>query len=292
MLQQTQVERVKRYFSEFTAIFPSLESLAKADEDQVLAAWSGLGYYSRARNLHKAAQKIVYELGCSFPRDFATLSSLPGIGKTTAHAILAQAFEQPYPILDANVIRIFGRYFAIEHEVENLRGKKIYWELAHQLMPQSHIADYTQALMDFGSLVCKKTPICHACPFQGDCQAFKLQATENYPRKKPKKRPEKLVLHFAIRIQDNKLTLQKHNLGIWQNMLLPPLLEKPLGKPILMLEHSLIHKKIQAYCYKFEDANPIFSISETTLWNGQDPIPAPSLVAKIYQALLGRGFVE
>ena len=254
-----------------------------------MAAWSGLGYYTRARNLHKAAQKIVYELDGVFPKDIKTLSSLPGIGKTTAHAILAQAFDLPYPILDANVIRIFGRYFAIEDEVGSQRGKKIYWDVAHQLMPQSHIADYTQALMDFGSLVCKKTPICQACPFQGECQAFKLQATESYPRKRAKKRPEKLVLHFAIRIQDNKLTLQKHNLGIWQNMLLPPLLDKPLGKPILKLEHGLIHKKIQAYCYLQKASSAAFSDSQLTFWNGQDPIPAPSLVAKIYQALLGRG---
>ena len=177
MLQQTQVNTVIPYFHRFLERFPDVLSLANADQDEVLHYWSGLGYYARARNLQRAAQIIAQT---NFPGDLETLQSLPGIGRSTAGAILSIAFQQPAAILDGNVRRVLARYHAAE--------TKDLWNLAESHVPQERCADYTQAMMDLGATVCTRTkPKCPLCPLQSSCVAHAQSNETAYPISKSKK---------------------------------------------------------------------------------------------------------
>lgn len=188
MLQQTQVQTVIPYFERFMDKFPSIDDLGKAHDDEVLALWSGLGYYSRARNLHKTAQIILNEYQGIFPQDLTLLNELPGIGASTAGAILSQAFNMPTAILDANVKRVLTRFFAIKGYPEQTQVKKTLWALANSCMPQEHCADYTQAIMDLGATCCTtKKPNCFNCPLQDNCKALQDKEQHLYPTKKIKK---------------------------------------------------------------------------------------------------------
>lgn len=187
MLQQTQVATVIPYFERFMQSFPTVVALADADLDDVLHHWSGLGYYARARNLHKTAQQIRDEYGGVFPTDFATILSLPGIGRSTAGAILAQAFNERHPILDGNVKRVLSRYFAIAGWPGETAVANALWDKADQETPTERIADYTQAIMDLGATLCSRSkPSCNECPLQQDCAAFKAGKCASYPGKRAK----------------------------------------------------------------------------------------------------------
>ena len=188
MLQQTQVQTVIPYFERFMQRFPSIQDLALASDDEVLSLWSGLGYYSRARNLHKTAQIIANEYQGIFPDQLALVHELPGIGASTAAAILSQAFNQPTAILDGNVKRVLTRFFMISGHPEQAAVKKKLGELAQACMPPEHCADYTQAIMDLGATCCTTKKFnCLNCPLQDNCQAFKHQEQHLYPTKKIKK---------------------------------------------------------------------------------------------------------
>ncbi|WP_083502915.1 A/G-specific adenine glycosylase [Legionella gratiana] len=188
MLQQTQVQTVIPYFERFMQQFPNMSDLAYANEDEVLSLWSGLGYYSRARNLHQTAKIILHDHQGIFPNDYKSLNELPGIGPSTAAAILSQAYNQPAAILDGNVKRVLTRFFRIKGYPEQTQVKKTLWELAHSCMPQENCADYTQAIMDLGATCCTlKNPNCSNCPLQKDCLAFKHKEQHLYPTKKIKK---------------------------------------------------------------------------------------------------------
>ena len=172
MLQQTQVKTVIPYFNHFIAKFPDIQQLAHAYEDRVLAQWSGLGYYSRARNLHKTAKIICEKYKGEFPRELADLIALPGIGPSTAAAIASQAFNQATPILDGNVKRVLCRYFLIDGWPEHSSVKQKLWQLAKECMPTERCADYTQAIMDLGATRCTaRNPDCANCPLQYTCLA-------------------------------------------------------------------------------------------------------------------------
>ncbi|CAM2789478.1 A/G-specific adenine glycosylase [Legionella steigerwaltii] len=188
MLQQTQVQTVIPYFERFMQRFPNLSDLARADEDEVLSLWSGLGYYSRARNLHQTAKIVMQHHGGVLPADYQLLKELPGIGLSTAAAIVSQAFDQPVAILDGNVKRVLTRFFGIKGYPEQAQVKKTLWELANSCMPKENCADYTQAIMDLGATCCtSKNPNCVNCPVQNSCLAFKRQEQHLYPTKKIKK---------------------------------------------------------------------------------------------------------
>lgn len=179
MLQQTQVATVKDYFQRFVKTFPNVKRLAAADEQQVLRLWEGLGYYRRARQLHAAAQVIVSEHGGRFPRDVATLQTLPGIGRYTAGAIVSIAFDQPAPILEANTIRLLSRLIAYRDDPTKSAGQKLLWQTAEDLLPRKDVSRFNQALMELGSLVCRpKEPDCENCPALGLCAAHE-QGWEN-----------------------------------------------------------------------------------------------------------------
>lgn len=218
MLQQTQVKTVIPYFMRFMTQFPDLPSLASASEDLVLSLWSGLGYYSRARNLHACAKKIMNEHKGQFPDDATILLTLPGIGQSTAAAIASLAFNQQTAILDGNVRRVLSRYFKIDGHLTQTHVKQRLWELAQASMPSTRCADYTQAMMDFGATCCTlKKPLCPTCPLQDHCQAFQTNTVEHYPNKPPKKvKPTQHQQFLFIQNASGHVYLEKRpSIGIW-----------------------------------------------------------------------------
>lgn len=199
MLQQTQVVTVIPYFLRFTEKYPNVEQLAAAPLEDVLGEWSGLGYYARARNLHKAANIVAADYAGQFPETPGLLEQLPGIGRSTAAAILAQASGQRQPILDGNVKRVLARYFAVAGWPGKPAVAKQLWELSDRVTPQHSAADYTQAIMDLGATLCKRhKPECPRCPVQTSCAAYQQQQVDSYPGKKPKKVKPKQTRYMPI----------------------------------------------------------------------------------------------
>ncbi len=209
MLQQTTVTAVIPYFQRFMAAFPSVQALARASQDEVLAQWAGLGYYARARHLHAAARLIVERYAEGFPRTAEAWAALPGVGPSTAAAIVAFAFEVPAPILDANVRRVLSRYHAVTGR--DGRAQRKLWAHARDHTPALDVAAYTQAIMDLGALVCRKAPDCAVCPVAQDC-AFEGEDTP--PVRRP--RPERAVFMAVIQDPDRGVLLvRRPPHGIW-----------------------------------------------------------------------------
>lgn len=199
MLQQTQVATVIPYYHNFLAHFPNVRELADASQDAVLAQWAGLGYYARARNLHRAAQQIRDQYHGQFPQTRQALETLSGIGRSTAAAIAAFAYGAKEAILDGNVKRILARHQALDTAIDSSAGLKTLWSIAENQLPTHNIAAYTQGLMDLGSLICTRSkPKCQACPIASDCAAYQRNQTSEYPKKTTKKaKPEKHG-HFLL----------------------------------------------------------------------------------------------
>ena len=210
MLQQTRVETVIPYFERFIARFPEIGVLAAAEESDVLRLWEGLGYYSRARNLHKAARVMVEEYAGQIPADLAALRSLPGVGAYTAGAIASIAFGAAEPALDANIRRVGARLLDL-HEPPGIEADRILWEFCRRILPAQRSGDFNQALMDLASKVCTpKAPTCHLCPLWSDCLAFQRDTAAQLPVRKPKaKIPHKLVLAAVITRGDEVLLAQR-----------------------------------------------------------------------------------
>jgi len=219
MLQQTQVSTVIPYFQRFMQRFQDINNLANADIDEVLHQWTGLGYYARARNLHKAAQQIRDQHQGQFPDTFEDIIDLPGIGRSTAGAILAQAFSQRYAILDGNVKRVLTRLHTIEGWPGNKKVENQLWEIAEHYTPNKNLVDYTQAIMDLGATVCKRSkPDCEHCPLSTQCMSYAQQRQAEFPFSKPKKTmPVKSTCMLVV--MDNKsghiLLEQRPPTGIW-----------------------------------------------------------------------------
>ena len=187
MLQQTRVETVLPYYERWMARFPTIEALAAADQQDVLNAWEGLGYYSRARNLHKAAQLLAREHNAQLPADVNALRGLPGIGPYTAGAIASLAFGLDEPVVDGNVRRVLARLFNLQTRADTPAGTRRLWELAAANLPPGRAADYNQALMELGALVCTpRSPDCERCPVNAHCEAYRLGAQEHLPKLKLK----------------------------------------------------------------------------------------------------------
>tara|TARA_R110000822_G_scaffold159476_25_gene299563 strand:+ start:351 stop:1391 length:1041 start_codon:yes stop_codon:yes gene_type:complete len=218
MLQQTQVTTVIPYYQRFMASFPTIETLASAPQDQVLHHWTGLGYYARARNLHKTAQIVVNEFKGTLPDSVEQLETLPGIGRSTAGAVRAIAFQKPATILDGNVKRVLARYHAIDGWPGQKAVSNQLWTVAEQHTPSVRIADYTQAIMDLGATLCTRTrPRCQECPLSNECQAFKTNNPTSYPGKKPhREQPIRKCLFLIIRNPAGEILLeQRPASGLW-----------------------------------------------------------------------------
>lgn len=227
MLQQTQVATVIPYFERFIKTFPNVTALANASQDEVLHLWTGLGYYARARNLHKAAQKVRDDFNGNFPTDFEQVWALPGVGRSTAGAILSSVLNQPYPILDGNVKRVLARYFAMEGWSGEKKVENRLWELTEQVTPTERVADFNQAMMDIGAMVCTRTkPKCTLCPLQPDCLARKNESWDKFPGKKPKKVMPEKETYFLILSQNGKVWLeQRESAGLWGGLFCFPQFE-------------------------------------------------------------------
>jgi A/G-specific adenine glycosylase len=217
MLQQTQVATVIPYFTRFTESFPDIATLADASTDNVLHHWSGLGYYARARNLHRAAKTIRDDYGGIFPRTFDQIIALPGIGRSTAGAILSLAHNERYPILDGNVKRVLARYYAIDGWPGYTKVSKTLWALADELTPEKDVASYTQAIMDLGATVCtRSSPTCNSCPLSDNCTALDLNVVTDYPGRKTKKEKPLRQTHMVLAHIDGAVYLERRpDSGIW-----------------------------------------------------------------------------
>ncbi len=218
MLQQTQVNTVIPYYLRFIERFPNCYSLANADLDEVLHYWTGLGYYARARNLHKAAQIICQNFDGNLPNHFERLVNLPGIGRSTAGAILALSEGQRHPILDGNVKRVLCRYHTIDGWPGQSHVEKQLWILAEKYTPKKKVAEYTQAMMDLGAMVCTRSkPQCMLCPLIKTCLAYRQSNPTTYPTPKPKKTlPCKQTCFIILQNQQREILLEKRpSQGIW-----------------------------------------------------------------------------
>ena len=217
MLQQTQVATVIPYFERFVKTFPNLTALADAPLDEVLHLWTGLGYYARARNLHKAAQVMRDQYSGKFPTEFEQVLALPGVGRSTAGAILSSCLNAPYAILDGNVKRVLSRYFAVNGWPGEKKTEDRLWQLTGEVTPNAQVADFNQAMMDLGAMVCTRSkPKCSLCPLQSNCRANAEQNWQAYPGKKPKKALPERESYFLLLEKDGKVALeQRENAGLW-----------------------------------------------------------------------------
>ena len=217
MLQQTQVATVIPYYERFMARFPDVAALAGAPLDEVLVHWSGLGYYSRARNLHRAAQMIANKHGGRFPQDLEAVRALPGIGRSTAAAICVFAFGARHAILDGNVKRVLARYFGVRGYPGDKRVEQALWRKAESLLPGKRIAAYTQGLMDLGAGVCtRRQPRCSACPLAAGCVAYGKGLTARLPASKPKKTlPQRRTTMLVLQHAGEVLLEKRPPTGIW-----------------------------------------------------------------------------
>jgi len=224
MLQQTQVTTVIHYYLRFTESFPDIAALAAATEEQVLAHWSGLGYYARGRNLHKAARLIAERHGGRFPRDFEQILTLPGIGRSTAAAISALAWHERRAILDGNVKRVLARYCGIDGWTGGSKVEAQLWDQAEKLLPASDVAIYTQALMDMGATVCTRArPRCANCPVQVDCVALRTERVELLPAPRPRKVIPQREANFLLLKFGSEIMLEKRPAnGIWGGLWCAP----------------------------------------------------------------------
>jgi len=238
MLQQTQVATVIPYYQRFITSFPDIATLAAASEEQVLTHWSGLGYYARGRNLHKAAQIIVAQHGGEFPREFAQILELPGIGRSTAAAICTLAYHERHAILDGNVKRVLARYCGIEGWAGNRKVEEKLWQQAEALLPPAsvkgnggEVATYTQALMDMGATICTRSkPKCADCPVNEDCFALQNERVKELPTPRPRKAVPEKSATFLLLMHGNDILLEKRpGSGIWGGLWCPPQLDDGQG---------------------------------------------------------------
>jgi A/G-specific adenine glycosylase len=229
MLQQTQVAAVIPYYQRFLARFPDLASLAEAATEDVMAHWSGLGYYSRARNLHRCAQRVCAEYGGMFPADPALLADLPGIGRSTAAAISAFAYGTRAAILDGNVKRVFCRVFGIDAYPGTKPVEELLWRRAEALLPSAGVEAYTQGLMDLGATLCTRSkPSCTVCPLARHCAAYATDRVAQLPVRKPRKAiPERRAGMLVIMDQGQVLLQQRPGMGIWGGLLSLPEFDVP-----------------------------------------------------------------
>jgi A/G-specific adenine glycosylase len=228
MLQQTRVAQGLPFFLRFTEAFPTVFDLANASEEQVLKLWQGLGYYSRARNLHKTAKQIAFELKGEFPKTYNDLLQLKGVGEYTAAAIASFAYNENVPVVDGNVFRVLSRYYDIETDIASAGGKKEFTQLASELLPKGKANEFNQAIMEFGALLCvPKNPDCQNCVFNDSCLALQKKKVAQLPVKSKKLKVRHRYFNYLVfsDIDNNTLIHKRTQKGIWHNLYEFPLLE-------------------------------------------------------------------
>lgn len=300
MLQQTQVATVIPYFQRFVAQLPTLRDLAAADEDTVLALWSGLGYYRRARFLHKAAQLCVERHDGEMPRDFDAMTALPGIGRSTAGAILAQAYGLRFPILDGNVKRVLTRFHGIAGHPSEREVEKQLWLRADEHTPAKRTADYTQAIMDLGATVCVRTrPLCAMCPVHTDCIAQRDNLTAQLPTPKPGKAiPTRSTVMLILRDNEGRVMLQRRGpQGVWSGLWSLPEAEDSDSawreaqrnariedaQSLTPFVHVFSHYRLQIQPLLFDNSAPAHAIADNAdlRWCSMAELPSLGLPAPV-----------
>jgi A/G-specific adenine glycosylase len=231
ILQQTRVAQGLEYYNRFIRRFPDVKSLAEAEEQEVLKYWQGLGYYSRARNLHFAAKTIMNEHQGVFPENYDAILKLKGIGDYTAAAIVSFSWNMPYPVVDGNVFRFLSRLFAIDEPIDTGKGKKYFTALTEELMDKSQAGLFNQAMMEFGALQCiPVSPDCTVCPFEANCLACAGRSVSRYPVKQNKTKTKNLYLYYFHIHDSNHLYIKERSgKGIWQNLFEFPLIESDVS---------------------------------------------------------------
>ncbi|MGR0278210.1 A/G-specific adenine glycosylase [Marinomonas dokdonensis] len=276
MLQQTQVTTVIPYYHKFMNSFPSVEDLAAAPQDEVLAHWSGLGYYARARNMHKAAQKLVAEFDGEFPQTLEGICELPGIGRSTGAAILSISRGAQTAILDGNVKRVLARFHAVAVWPGERKTEAAMWDLAEAYMPASRCGDYTQAMMDLGATLCTRSkPQCLLCPLQDDCLARMSPDPTAFPVRKPKKaaKPEKSIQLLVVCNQAQQLLLEKRpQTGIWGGL---------WSLPELAEDESIVMHAEQRFLTQVQNVTALSSFRHTFSHYHLDISPSRVDIGKI-----------
>ena len=304
ILQQTRIAQGLPYYLKFINKYPTINSLARANENDILILWQGLGYYSRARNLLKTAKFIVDECNGKFPSTYTELIKLKGIGQYTASAISSICFNERRAVLDGNVYRVISRFYGIDVPVNNHFGKKFYMDYAQKLAPKKSCGDYNQGIMDFGSLICKpKSPLCNKCILEKDCIASKMKNINYFPVKLKKNAPK--ITHFNYLVlldSDHMIWINKIKNGIWKNLFQFPMIEskKELNKTQVLsneifksiapisnsdiilfnsspIIHKLSHKTIYA---KFWILPVEHSNSNSIKFSDVNKYPVPRLIEK------------
>lgn len=228
ILQQTQVKQGLPYYDAFVSAFPSVFDLAQANEEEVLKLWQGLGYYSRARNLHASAKYVAQDLNGIFPDNYKDLLKLKGVGDYTASAIASICFNEVAAVVDGNVYRVLSRYFGIDTPINSSKGAKEFKALAQELIDKKDPAEFNQAIMEFGATHCKpKSPYCHICPFKDGCIAFNTNRIHELPVKIKSAKAKKKHFNFLVFISEDQKTIleKREGKGIWQNLYQFPLIE-------------------------------------------------------------------
>ena len=304
MLQQTQVATVIGYFDRFVTALPDLPALAAAPQDDVLALWAGLGYYSRARNLHRTAKLCMERHGGELPRDIEALSDLPGIGLSTAGAILAQAWGLRHPILDGNVKRVLSRYHGVHGWAGATQTARTLWAHAEANTPHTRLADYTQAIMDLGATVCVRSrPRCDTCPLAADCIARRDGLTAQLPAKKPAKRvPTRQTCMLILRDAHGRILLERRPpVGVWaelwslpeaESVAAAPASARRVGAraetfaPLDPFVHAFTHYRLEIRPF-VADASPLARVADGdgVRWCGERDIAALGLPAPVKKLL-------
>ncbi|MGV3611804.1 MAG: A/G-specific adenine glycosylase [Fluviicola sp.] len=267
ILQQTRVDQGMNYYLKFIQNYPVLTQLADADEASVLKLWQGLGYYSRARNLHKTAQQVRDEYGGEFPKTYEKIIQLKGIGPYTAAAISSFAFDLPHAVVDGNVYRILSRYYGIDEAIDSTPGKKIFQKLADSLIPEAEPALFNQAIMEFGAMQCTpNNPDCGSCVLNQSCvSAFNAELIKKLPVKKGKTKVRKRYFHYLHVEKENEIALdQRTGKDVWEKLYEFPMIEsesenipsefKDSANLCYQTKHILSHQHIYAYFYRTEES--------------------------------------
>ena len=309
MLQQTQVTQGLPYYHRFMERFTSVQELAKAEEDEVLKLWQGLGYYSRARNLHAAAKQVVNDFDGVFPTNYEALITLKGVGDYTASAVSSFSAGELKACIDGNVIRVVCRLFGIDIPYDTGEGKKAIRALADELLSKTDSATHNQAIMEFGALQCTpKKPSCDTCPFHDNCVAFANQQVSELPIKSKKTKVQTLFIYYFVFQHDNNIIIQQRSdSGIWKNMYEFPILEssKKLKKAEILnhlsemcditdahinissiYTHILSHRKIQATFIhiKNDEKNPDLAHTQSIKIVDFDNYPISRLIERFWES--------
>ncbi|RZK11808.1 MAG: A/G-specific adenine glycosylase [Flavobacterium sp.] len=308
MLQQTRVAQGMPYFFAFTEAFPTVFDLAKASEQEVLKLWQGLGYYSRARNLHKTAQYVAFELNGKFPNNYKTLLSLKGVGDYTAAAIASFSYNEPVPVVDGNVFRVLSRVFDIEADISQPASKKIFQELAMELMPKDNPAIFNQAIMEFGALQCvPKNPDCTICVMNDGCLALKMDKVNKLPVKLKKTRVRNRFFNYLV-FEDEEgksIIQQRTDKGIWHNLYEFPLVESEMEIEIdaISIEilksnfvenkvHSIVEMNSKAQMHKLSHQNLNIKFWKVALYGSIDNGISNSLLKTFPFPIVIYNFIE